>query len=507
MVSDATGLPAYFVPGRKRSDGRGIDPATTRNVKWTARLGAHVYGNATVAGGSVFVGTDDTLLQGDSRFRRTRGGLVQCLDGDTGDLQWKLVVPVRKELPEGTHFTHQWLGTCSAPTVDQGRVYVVTSACEVVCLDGNGMVDGNDGPFTGEAAYMVPKGQPPVELTAEDGDIIWRFDMIDEVAVRPHDAASCSPLVHADMLYVTTSNGVDAPHKKVVNPDAPSMIVLDKQTGRLLAVDGQQIGSRLYHAQWSSPSLGTVGDRTLVFLGGGDGVCYAFEALSEKPEQTEKPPSLKLVWSYDCNPEEYKYRDGKLIPYYDGDKRKKRGNKNDGQYIGPSQIIATPVFHQGRVYVPIGQDPAHGRGKGMLHCIDASGEGDITQSGRVWSYAGIERTMASVAVADGLVYCPDTAGHVHCLDAETGECCWIHDTKAEIWGSPLVVDGKVYQGSKSGLWVFKAGRKASAPGHIELGAPMYTSPIVARGVLYVASQRYLWAVASSTGEPPAASSR
>ena len=63
-------------------------------------------------------------------------------------------------------------------------------------------------------------------------------------------------------------------------PLAPSMIGLDKRTGQLVAVDDAQIGKRMYHAQWCSPSLGKVDGKELIFLGGGDGVCYAFEAIS-----------------------------------------------------------------------------------------------------------------------------------------------------------------------------------------------------------------------------------
>ena len=131
---------------------------------------------------------------------------------------------------------------------------------------------------------------------------------------------------------------------------------------------------------------------------------------------------LKKVWSYDCDPPSYRFRNGKPIHYTDGDRRRRLSpNKDDGLYVGPSEIIATPVFHNNRVYVAIGQDPMHGRGRGMLHCIDATKTGDITQTGRIWSYDGLDRTISPATIADGLVYIPDIAGRVHCLDADTGK--------------------------------------------------------------------------------------
>lgn len=500
LVSAEKGLPEAFVPGKKRPSGGGIDPQTTQNVKWAARLGSAAYGNPTVAGGKVFVGTDDLTLAGDPRLARSRGGLVKCLDEATGELLWQLPVPERTELPERTHFVHQYLGVCSSPNVEGERVYVVSSAGDVLCLDVDGQADGNDGPFTDEARYMVGTGKPPVELTTADADIIWRFDPIDQLAVRPHDAASCSVLIHGEMLYTGTSNGVDTPHAKVVSPEAPSLIVLDKRSGRLVATDNEKIGRRMFHAQWSSPSSGEVGGKTLIFFGGGDGVCYAFEALSAAPP---KPVHLKKAWSYDCNPPEYRFRDGKPIPYYDGDKRKGNSpNKNDGRYIGPSQIIATPVFHNGRVYLAIGQDPAHGRGRGMLHCIDATKTGDITTSGRVWTYDGLDRSLSTVAIAEGLLYVTDVAGRLHCLDAATGQCHYVYETKAETWGGPLLADGKIYFGNKREFYVMAAGKEPRVLSKIRVGSPIYSTPIAANGVLYVASQRYLWAVRQNPGGTP-----
>jgi outer membrane protein assembly factor BamB len=491
MVSDETGLPDRFSRGLREREG-GIDPKSAQNVKWVVKLGSATYGNPTVAGGRVYVGTDDMSLAGDERLKRTRGGLVQCFDEATGKLLWRLAVPLRTKVPSGLLYSHQHLGVCSSPTVDGDRVYVVTCAAEVVCLDADGLADGNDGPFVDEGQYLAGTDAPAVKLEDNDADIIWRCDLIDDLGIRPHDATSCSVLIHGSLAYLSTSNGVDPAHDKVLAPQAPAFAALDKATGRLAAYDDVGLSARLYHAAWCSPTLGTVGDAVQVIVGGGDGVCYAFEALDSVPD---KPVALQKIWSYDCNPPEYKYRDGKPIPYYDGDKRKKNSpNKNDGSYVGPSQLIGTPVCHEGRVYVAIGQDPAHGRGKGMLHCIDATKTGDITTSGKIWSYDGLDRTMATAAVADGLVYLVDIAGRLHCLDAETGQCQWVYETKAETWGGPLVADGKLYFGNQKMFYVMAEGREPKLLSEIKLGNPMYTTPVAANGVLYVASQHYLWAV-------------
>ncbi|NLF71303.1 MAG: PQQ-binding-like beta-propeller repeat protein [Candidatus Anammoximicrobium sp.] len=497
MVSDETGLPETFSRGTRERAG-GIDSGAAKNVKWVVKLGSATYGNPTIAAGRVYVGTDDMNLAGDERLKRTRGGLVQCFDEQTGKLLWRLTVPQRTKVPPGLLYGHQHLGVCSSPTVDGDRVYVVTCACEVLCLDADGLADGNDGPFDDEGQYIAGSGAPAVKLDSTDADIVWRCDLIDALGVRPHDTASCSVLIHGSLAYLSTSNGVNAAHDRVLAPQAPAFVALNKHTGRLAAYEDMGLSSRLYHCAWCSPTLGRVGDATQVIVGGGDGVCYAFEAIEGLPE---KPVPLKKLWSYDCNPPEYKYRDGKLVPYYAGDKRKKSSpNRNDGQYLGPSQLIGTPVCHEGRVYIALGQDPAHGRGKGMLHCIDATKRGDINACGKIWSYDGLDRTIATAAVADGLVYIVDIAGRLHCVDADTGKCQWVYESKAETWGGPLVADGKLYFGSQKMFYVMAAGRAPRLLSEIKLGNPMYTTPVAANGVLYVASQHYLWAVQKLTGE-------
>ena len=51
MVSPENHLPETFVPGEKKTQGEGIDLATTQNVKWAARIGDFACGTPTVARG------------------------------------------------------------------------------------------------------------------------------------------------------------------------------------------------------------------------------------------------------------------------------------------------------------------------------------------------------------------------------------------------------------------------------------------------------------------------
>ncbi|MCX6905603.1 MAG: PQQ-binding-like beta-propeller repeat protein, partial [Verrucomicrobia bacterium] len=242
-------------------------------------------------------------------------------------------------------------------------------------------------------------------------------------------------------------------------------------------------------------TLGTVNGRKLVFFGGGDGVCYAFQALTVMPE---KPVKLKTVWWYDCVPPEYKSF-GDLDwanHYFLGDIRNKQAfNKsNDGTFVGMSEIIATPVFQSNRVYLAIGRDPEHGPGRGALHCIDATQTGDITRSGRIWCYQGLDRTLATVSIADGLLYVGDVAGRLHCLEVATGHCLWVHEGHCRTIASSLVADGKIYYPTERHLWILAAGKELKVLSKINLGAPIWAPVVAANGTLYVASKTYLWAV-------------
>ena len=62
----------------------------------------------------------------------------------------------------------------------------------------------------------------------------------------------------------------------------------------------------------------------------------------------------------------------------------------------------------------------------------------------------MHRTVGTVAIKDDILYIADFSGLFHCLDAKTGKVHWTYDMLAAAWGSPLIVDDKVYIGDEDG---------------------------------------------------------
>jgi outer membrane protein assembly factor BamB len=360
-------------------------------------------------------------------------------------------------------------------------------------------------------------------------------------------------VVHGDFVYVCTGNGrwMGVTAKKPFYPLAPSLVAFNKKTGQLVARDDEQIGERLWRGQYSSPSMGVVGNKEQIYFGAGDGTCYAFEPVAPntqvapnrwvtttlrgpivqfisagktKTESQVQPtpasalpvetryavgspvcspldtlptaqvpdvPILRKIWWFDCIPKEYR-----KTPFYAYDA------KSDGKGR-PCEIMATPVFYRNRVYVAIGGDPRHGGrdSKGNLVCIDATKTGDITKTGEIWHYDKINQCASTVAIADGLVYALDESGVIHCLDADTGKCYWTYtviESHVESTSSSLLVaDGKVFVGKN----ILVAGKELKPLATELIAAPIYSTPCVANGVIFTLQGKWLYAICEKGDKP------
>jgi outer membrane protein assembly factor BamB len=473
-----------------------------KNVKWSVPLGSKAYGGPIVAGGKIFIGTNnnfprDPSIKGDK-------GVLMCFRESDGEFLWQAV---HDKLEAGRVNDWPEEGICSSPIVEGNRLWYVSNRCEVICADVEGMANGNQG--VQDEKYKGPR----------DADVLWRLDMIGQLNVFPHNLAVCSPLIVGDVLFVVTANGVDEGHINIPSPAAPSFLAIDKNTGKVLWSDNSpskqlvearkgnkevdikklvNSGRLLMHGQWSNPVYAEPNGKPMVIFPGGDGWIYAFH-----------PRSGELIWKFDCNPK-------KSIYILGGE-----GTRND--------FVSTPVVWENKLYIGVGQDPEHKKGVGHLWCIDIAREPKNTDkdlspandnfdpkaevnkdSGLVWHYGGeagedaerpwiFGRTLSTCSVHDGLCYEAEYDGVLHCLDALTGKQYWEHEMRADTWSSPYWVDGKVYLGNENGrVFIFQHGKQKKLVAQVQMQGKVRATPVVANGVMYVITENpcKLWAIAA-----------
>jgi outer membrane protein assembly factor BamB len=450
-----------------------VTPGRRKNIKWSAQLGtrASVWG-PVVHGGKVFVGTNNER----PRNNAIRGdkSVLMCFRAGDGTFLWQ---SVHDKLPAGRVNDWEKLGICSTPAAEGKRLWYVSNRGEVICASTEGLAAGNLG--VKDEQY---RGKT-------DADIIWRLDMIKQLNVFPHNQSTCAPLLVGGRLFVITGNGVDESHTRLPYPDAPSFLCLDKGTGKVLW-SSKLPGKNILHGQWSNPAYAVVRGTPQVLFPGGDGWLYALD-----------PKDGKLLWKFDCNPKASTYRG-------------EGGSKNP--------IVATPVVHDNRAYVGVGDDPRHDPNVGHLWCIDLvratvrgklNKERDVSpvkdnfdpkaevnrHSALAWHHGGpappgggrrwlFARTLSTCAVHDGLCYAADFDGVLACLDARTGKKYWEHNLGARTWSSPYWVGGHVYVGNEAGnVHVFAHGKTRKLVRRISMGTGVQVraTPVAAGGVLYV----------------------
>ena len=506
------------------------------NVLWQQGLGSQTYGNPIVSEGKVFVGTNNGGGWRKDKYPAEKDmGVLLCFAEEDGKFLWQLS---REKLAAGR--VNDWLlqGICSVPAVEGNRMWVVTNRCELMCLDTNGFLDGkNDGPVKDE-----------VDSTKQDADIIWNLDMIEEMGVFPHNLATSSPVVVGDMVYVVTSNGVDEAHLNVPAPRAPCFLAVNKNTGEV-AWEKNQPFDAILHGQWSSPAIGMVDGKAQVIFPGGDGWVYAHDAVSGDE-----------IWKCDLNPKVTKWElygkgtRNSIIStpvFYENSVLIAVGQDPEhGEGVGYLwRIDATKTgdvsAELGEIGTPGKPNPNAGimwayGGEVQPTLVDAERVGELEamladlaklesqrESGKpdyeafMDTYKGsfgngvlhknffekdlapereavYRRTMSTVAVGDGMVFAADLSGFVHCVDLETGKQHWVHDMLSGVWGSPLIVDGKVFIGNEDGtLTIFNANKERAevlAQKETVNFSAIYSTPTFANGKMYLSDRTRLYAV-------------
>lgn len=409
-----------------------------------------------VANGLVWIGANNTTPR-DPELKR-EAAVLMCFRESDGKFLYQYVVPAKP----GSLFPVSRLGFNGSPMIEGQRLWLTTLAGGVECLD---------------LAPLRADGSAPKS--------VWNIDLPEEFGVLPHypymsDGRTCSiGASYKNRIYVITGNGTGPGYSDVPSPHSPSLICLDKDTGKAFWEDASP-GSGIISGQWGSPLVMEIDRRAQVVAPQGDGWVRSFDALTGE-----------LIWKCDVNLKSVT----------------NRWTKN--------HFMNAPVFHEDRIYIGGGRSLEDSFGPGRLFCIDPTRKGDLSlelgdgpgkgrsnpNSGVVWSLAEFQRTRSLVAVHGGLAIAVDFSGNIYCLDARTGRKFWQHDSPAQIFGSPLIVDGKIYITNQDGdVLIFALARDKqliarnhiSASGQFEL--PIYSSPIFANGTLYIVNQEMLYAI-------------
>ncbi len=456
-----------------------------RGVRWSMPLGSETYSSPVVAGGFVWIGTNDNNIP--SPVSRPNS-VLKCFRVTDGVQVYEYNSPWLGTV----NYDAGWTGLGSSPLVEGDRLWIATNRSEVLCLD--------IGPLTrGE-------GMPRELWTL---DFVKEFNSFPRVPIMGPPRPCSIGASWNDRIFVTINHGIGYDETKVANPEAPSLVCLNKVTGAVIWKDNSP-GENILRTQFSSPTLANIQGQVQVIVPQSDGWVRAFD-----------PNDGHLLWEFDMNYKASLFKSSGL------------GNRNS--------ILANATVYNDRVYIASGQEPELGAGRGRLVCIDPTKRGDVSSelavhangkalpkrrlqaidvqagdnailnpnSALVWEFTNCGRdyteilhsTISSVAVARDLVIATDFDGLVHCFDANTGHQVWFHELEGLSWGTPLIVDDKVFVTEEEGkVTVFQLGaepehakplRTVSHPNRI------YSSLAYANGTLYIAARNTLYAIDSA----------
>lgn len=471
---NVTGLPESWDIGKFDRRSGEWDKTNAENIVWFTPLGSQTYGNPVVAGGRVFVGTNN----GAGHLKRYPAsvdlGCLLAINEENGELLWQ---HSSEKLITGR--VHDWplQGICCAPLVEGERLWFVTSRGEVRCLDAAGYYDGeDDGPVKAEVARVADLMiKPPAESDDEEwtpgpGNIA--IDSLGEGKVADpliNALADAGEEIKGDVkieavtegkVWKATGNfgGVDRDFTiRIAGPRLSvfkNLGVDDKRDADTIWIYNMMTELNVSQHNMCSCSVTSYGDLLFVNTSNGQDESHANLPSPDAPTFICLNKNTgKLLWS-DNSPGTnvlhgqwssptvavlggvpqvifaggdgwvYSFRadegaDGKGYLLWKFDANPKETEWKLGGEGTRNNIIATPTVYNDLVYVAVGQDPEHGEGEGHLWCIDPTKRGDVSPQ------------LAMKVEGDQRV--PIAHKRIQAVEAEKGEIAVDNPNSAAIW--------------------------------------------------------------------------
>jgi outer membrane protein assembly factor BamB len=220
----------------------------------------------------------------------------------------------------------------------------------------------------------------------------------------------------------------------------------DDATGRLIGLDGKT-GQPAWDlkresiASWASPAVVDTGGRVEILV------------ASNPFVSGHDPMTGKPLWSLKC-------MKGETAP--------------------------SPAFAGGVAYFVT--DHA------AMVAVQTGGDGKI-----LWTFDEDLPDASSPVATETHVFMCSSAGLVTCLDAKTGKRAWQQEFEDGFYGSPVLVDDRIYVMDRSGTThVFRAsGEKFESLAKNPLGEKADCTPAVPDGRIYLRSEKFLYCMGKS----------
>jgi len=378
------------------------------------------------------------------------------------------------------------LATRSTPIVMNGKLYALTRAEpetksegeQVVCADAatgeilwrnrfNAYL--TDVPDT-RVAWSSVSGDPDTGnvfalgvcgyfqcIDGETGETIWSHSMSEEYGLlTTYGGRTNVPLVHNNLVVIS---GVIIGWGEQAKP-THRFVAFDKRNGQAVWFTGTRVLP--YDTTYSSPVLTVIDGQLLMVFGSGDGGIHAFQ-----------PDTGKKVWTYNVST---------------------RGINTTPLVVGDTVVVGHSEENRGDNLM------------GALFAIDATGLGDITQSGEIWRKKEWYVGKSSPIQVDGRIYACEDTGTMLIVDLATGELVASQKLSGPMRSSAIYADGKIYLCTENGrFWIFRP-----SEGGVETvfrsrlrSEASHGSPIVSHGRIYLPTSETMYCIGDADREPAA----
>ena len=161
-------------------------------------------------------------------------------------------------------------------------------------------------------------------------------------------------------------------------------------------------------------------------------------------------------------------------------------------------IYTTPVSGEGALFAM-----TSGPGGGSGIAVKPGGNGDVTESQRLWRKERIKSGIGSGVIYDGHLYTIGQDGIASCMNLKDGTTIWEErlkgpSSRGSSWSSMLLADGKIYVPNQSGdVFVLRAAPKFEILATNTVSEATNASLAAADGELFLRTDKALWCIASA----------